>query len=472
MKTRIAIIIGALAAGALGAVAQSVELTNVTVDHTASSLVVKMDVDGSSLSLKSNEEIIVKPVIEFNDGKELELSSVLFAGRNRRIQAERHPEKLDGAILAAAGTVVPIERILPYEDSMEQGRVVARVTKRGCCRKEIEELPLLAGTPWDFHTDARVFIPELVFITPDAESPKIRDLKGSAFIDFRVNRTEIDPVYRSNPRELGVIYATIDSVVNDPDVKLKAISFTGYASPEGPWNNNVRLAKGRTDALCEYVRTLYNFPASALSTSSVPEDWEGLRIAIEKSSYPNKDELLKVINDTSLEPDARDRRLATRFPAEYKEMLRDIYPALRHCDYTINYEIITYDDPEKILALVETAPQKLSLREMFVAAKTLEPGSDRYCRVFETAARMYPSSEIANLNASISEIQRGDLVQARYFADRAGALPLSVYTRGALSALEGNFDEARALLEQARDMGVQEANGALEQLDLMPEKKN
>lgn len=472
MKIRIAIymIAALLMGGALKAEALEVELTDVAVDHTATSLVVKMNVDASAVTLKSNEEILVEPAMEFADGRSVALTPVLFAGRNRRIQAERHPAALGDAMLSEAGAVVALERVIPYEEWMEQGQVVARVTKRGCCRREIEEQPI-ASTPWNFHVETWTFAPELVFITPDAESPKIRDLKGSAFIDFRVNRTEIDPVYRSNPRELGVIYATIDSVINDPDVKLKAISFTGYASPEGPWNNNVRLAKGRTAALCDYVRQLYDFPASALSTASVPEDWDGLRRAIENSSYPNRRELLAVINDSTLKPDDRDRRLATRFPNEYKEILRDIYPALRHCDYTINYEVVTYDDPVKILELLETAPQKLSLREMFVGAKTLEPGSERYCRVFETAARMFPTSDIANLNAAISEIQSGNIAQARYFIDRAGDLPISVYTRGAIAALEGDYAGARTLLQQALDMGVAEASDALEQLDRMPAEK-
>lgn len=472
MKTRIAIFMMAmLLCGTLKVMADSVELNNVTVDHTATTFVVKFVVDGSAVKLKSNEELLVEPYVEFNDSNRLELTPVLFAGRNRRIQAERHASSLDGAVIMSAGTTVPVERVYSFEEWMEQGRLMARVTKRGCCSHRLEELPLIAGTPWDFHTDTRDFIPELIFITPEAESPKIRDLKGSAYIDFRVNRTEIDPTYRSNPRELGVIYATIDSVVKDPDVNLKAISFVGYASPEGPWDNNVRLAKGRTTALCDYVRTLYKFPESALSTASVPEDWEGLRKEIEKSSFPNREKILEVIDDSSLAPDAKDRKLATLFPTEYKEILHDIYPALRHCDYTINYEVVTYDDPVKILQLVETAPNKLSLREMFVAAKTLEPGSERYCRVFETAARMYPDSEIANLNAAISEIQRGNLDQARYFIGRTGNLPLSIYTHGALEVLSGNYSEARSLLEQALEAGVNEAAGALEQLDMMQTEK-
>lgn len=458
-------IISSVAALAIfaGHASADVRFSDVRLDHSASSLVAEMSVDGSALELKSNEEVVVTPLILFKNGEKIALTPVVFAGHNRYIQAQRNPSKFKDMILAQKGQNVNISKIVDYEDWMSEGELSALVEHRGCCRRpegeeSMEIQKFLFPGEWKFE-------PRFLFRTPEAEGVKMRELSGKAFVDYRVNRTEIDPLYRQNARELGVIYATIDSIVSDSDVKLKAISFTGYASPEGPYDNNVRLAKGRTASLCDFVRNLYKFPESALTTNSVPEDWDGLRRAIENSSFPNKTALLEVINDTSLEPDARDRRLATRFPAEYKVILADIYPALRHCDYTVNFEVRTFDDPAKILELVETAPQKLSLREMFVAANTLEPGSEQYCRVFETAARMFPKSEVANLNAAVSELQRGSYEQARYFLSRSGDQPLAVYTRGILAAFDGDFDQARTLLNQALEAGVPEAEDALKQIN-------
>ncbi len=56
--------------------------------------------------------------------------------------------------------------------------------------------------------------------------------------------------------------------------------------------------------------------------------------------------------------------------------LRDVYPALRHSDYTVDFDIRRFTDIEEIKRLVETAPQKLSLNEFYLAAQTYTPGSE------------------------------------------------------------------------------------------------
>lgn len=96
------------------------------------------------------------------------------------------------------------------------------------------------------------------YIAPKHEAVKTRQLAGSAFLDFPVNRTEIHPQYRNNPRELAKIQATIDSVRNNRFATITAVDIKGYASPEGSYSNNARLAQGRATALRNYVRGLYD----------------------------------------------------------------------------------------------------------------------------------------------------------------------------------------------------------------------
>lgn len=441
----------------------TVKITDISIEHTESSLVAEYTVDGSLLHLKSNREVLVRPFLYFANGDSLPLQPVLFGGRNRIIQAERHPCQLKSALLKRSGETVTLSQIFPYSDYMENGRIEAVITNRGCCNSESEERISFLNFALK-GKEAFNFSPRYRFITPAAEGKKSRSLAGKAYIDFRVNRTEIDPQYRNNPHELGVIYATIDSVVADPDVSLKSLSFTGYASPEGSYANNTRLAKGRTEALSNFVKNLYNFPESIVKTFSEPEDWNGLYKTVAESNLPSKEAILSLISDLSLDPDTREKSLAKRFPEQYRYIYDTIYPALRHCDYEIQYDVASYDDPATILRLVETNPRKLSLREMFVAANTLEPGSDLYCRVFDTAARLYPESEIANLNAGISEMQRGSLAQAEYFLQRAGESPEAVYARGLLQAFTENYNEARITLAKALELGVEEAEEALGQL--------
>ena len=125
-----------------------------------------------------------------------------------------------------------------------------------------------------------------------------------------------------------------------------------------------------------------------------------------------------------------------RYPAEYAQLVKEAYPGLRHSDYRIEYTVRHYEDTEEIARIMRTTPQKLSLEELFVLAQTLEPGSEDYAEVYETAVHLYPGDETANLNAANAAMQRGDLEGAERYLSRAGGSAEAEYARGILSRLK------------------------------------
>ena len=287
--------------------------------------------------------------------------------------------------------------------------------------------------------------------------------KGSAYIDFPVNRTEIYEDYRSNAGELSKIRSTIELVRNDPDTRITSVSIKGYASPEGPYDNNVRLAKGRTRTLKEYVRRQYDFPDSLMHTSYEPEDWDGLERFVRGSGLAGRDGILEVIAG-GLAPDAKEWKIKSSWPEDYAFLLKEVYPGLRHSDYAVEYEVRTYTDADEIRSILRTRPQKLSLQEMYLAAQQMEPGSDEYNETFEIAVRMFPDDPAANLNAANSAMSRGDLKNAGRYLAKAGQCPEAVYARGILAALSGEYDSAGKLFGEAAVMGISQAEEALESL--------
>ena len=313
----------------------------------------------------------------------------------------------------------------------------------GCCRT-LKDADRARLTGW------MQYLPAFRYVRPVADSLKQRELSGRAYVDFPVNRTEIYPDYRNNVTELTRIIATIDSVRADADVTVRALSIKGFASPEGSYANNERLARGRTAALKQYVRQLYRFDDAFIQTSYEPEDWDGLRerVLADAATLQHRDAILAIIDDTTLDPDAKDARLKRTYPDDYAVILRDIYPALRHSDYRIEYTIRTYTDVAEIRRVMQTAPQKLSLNEFFLLAQTLEVGSAEYNEVFETAVRMYPTDEVANLNAANAAMSRKDYDAAARYLDKAGAGPEAVYARGVYAAMRGDYEAATAAFTQ------------------------
>ncbi len=434
---------------------------NLVVERSENNLFVSFDLDLTQLSLKSDREISFLPVFTRGDSSAV-LPKVVAAGRNRYIQNQRKNRLGFGDTLMHPGTVLSYKALVPYRQWMETATFALSEDKCGCgfdilesSRSDIALIDLREKT----------FEPEWAYVTPRVEARKERSASGSAYIDFKVNRTEIDPSYRRNPQELAAIRDTIDLIKNDPDSRIESVTITGYASPEGPFANNERLAKGRTAALADYVRGLYSFPSSVLRTASVAEDWDGLIRYVEGSDLPGRDAILTLIADTDLAPDAREWKLKKNYPDQYAFLLENVYPALRHSDYTVSYVISSFSDPARIAEVMKQDPRKLSLHEMYVLAQTLPADSDEFREVFEVAVRLYPDAPEANLNAAISAISFDDLANARRYLAKAGDSPRAVYARGLLAAKEGDYETARDLLLKASSLGVTpQAGDALDQL--------
>ena len=137
--------------------------------------------------------------------------------------------------------------------------------------------------------------------------------------------------------------------------------------------------------------------------------------------------------------------------------MQNCYPALRHTDYRIDYTIRSFSDAEEIRRIVKTQPQKLSLNEFFLAARSCDPGSEEFASIFETAVR----------NAANTALERGDLKRAEDYLSKAGSSSEAIYARGVLAALNGDRESARGHFVRAAGAGIVEAQRALQQLDAM-----
>ena len=157
------------------------------------------------------------------------------------------------------------------------------------------------------------------------------------------------------------------------------------------------------------------------------------------------------------------RRLFRRrplYPDEYRYMLQEWYPALRHSDYTVSYTVRPFS-VEEAKALLHTKPQQLSQEEMYQVAQTYEPGSREFNEVFEVAVRMFPDDPTANLNAACAALSEGNIEAAKRFLTKAGSSPYALNALGVIAMREGREAEARALFGQAAAAGLQEAKDNL-----------
>ncbi len=443
--------------------AGSMHISQVNVDKGENQLTVNMMVDPQGYRLKGDEIVKITPLL-VGETDTLEFPSMRMAGR-RAWYAEVRDGKATPFTLTRAGKgdIIAYSESVPVSEAFDRSQIVLRLDTTNVCNCR----PAKTGSIPLANLDFTPVEPQLAYhyLAPAEKAEKIFNLSGRANIIFKVNKTEIDWSYARNRAELDTILRTINAVKDNKDATVEAIYLTGYASPEGSYANNVRLAKGRTEVVKDYVMRNSSFPASIYHTSYVPEDWEGLRAWIAESNLSQREQLLEFIDDKQIAIEKKNDLLKARFPKIYPLLLSEVYPQLRHTDYKITYRIRQYLDPNEIREVMKTNPRNLSLDELFLLANNCEPGSEEYDEVFSLAARLFPDNLTANLNAANSAMNRGQYAEAARFLDRAGDSPETEYARGILTIKTGDLDKAVEQLTLAREHGVADAEAALKEIE-------
>lgn len=461
----ILLIITLLALTALHSEAQQaddVAISHFSTERDGKHIQMDMDIDMSALDVDANRAVILTPIMT-NGTDSICLHSVGIYGRRRYYYYVRNNESMltgkDEETFRAGHqpSALSYEDLITYSPWMDGSSVKLHREDYGCCGTVLLEKDYLLGS---HHEE---FFPTLVYATPVGQSEKHDSIEGSAFVEFPVNKTVIHADYRNNVAELGKIQASIDSVRGDGDITITQVWLRGYASPESPYQHNDMLARGRTAALKDYIRQLYNFNEGIIETDYEAEDWAGLRRYVDRSNLDQHEEIIQLI-DSTMDPDLKEQEIKKCYPQQYKFLLENCYPTLRHTDYRISYIVRTFTDVEEISRIMHTQPQKLSLSEFYLLSEQYEPGSDNFTEVFETAVRMYPADESANLNAANAALRRNDLVHAAKYLEKAGSSAEAIYARAAYAIRSADYERAETLLTEASSLGLEQAEKTLDEL--------
>lgn len=259
-------------------------------------------------------------------------------------------------------------------------------------------------------------LPIFDFPLVDVPHSKIltENIAGVARVLFNVNRTEIDSTIANNKKELASITNKLDSICNNLGMDIRLIELIGFASPEGSYINNDRLASARTMSLKSFIQSEIQLPDSIITTRHIAEDWSGLRDAIQASSLPDKAELIEII-DSQLPFDQKEA-LMKRHRKSWAWISREILPILRRTEYRIEYQ---------------------------------------HC---------YEEVELQTLEEVNQCISNGDIDEAARLLVEIPSSPEADYARGVVAAMQHRYDEAEAWFVRAESRGVPEASLSLAQL--------
>lgn len=293
---------------------------------------------------------------------------------------------------------------------------------------------------------------------------RVKAKKQEANIKFLINQANLRKSELKN-NSVGEFVKLLKEINKDREgLNLQNVEIQAYASPEGGFKFNDKLANKRQDVSEKYVRKEMKSAGveGNLDAHYTAQDWEGFQQLVQASDIQDKDVILRVL---SMYKDPQEREQQIRNMSEgFRELADAILPELRRSRLIIHYETIGRND-EQIKAQYNEDAAKLSADELLYYA-TLEEDAAKKEEIYAKTAQLYTDDYRPLNNQAVMAFNRGDEAKAKELLAQAitksnNAAEANA-TLGLIALKNGNVAEAENLIAKAADANaLNEALGNL-----------
>lgn len=241
--------------------------------------------------------------------------------------------------------------------------------------------------------------------------------------------------------------------------ELKGVEISAYASPDGKLDLNTKLSEKREGTSSKVIEKELskNKVKTEVKAKYTPEDWEGFKALMEKSSIQDKELILRVLSMYS-DPEVREKEIKNLSSA-FTAVASDILPKLRRAKITATSDLIGKTDAE-ITALASSDPAKLNQAELLYAA-TLTKDADKQKEIYTSFTKIYADDWRGFNNLGLVLMEEGNLDQASGNFEKADKLdpknPVVQNNLGCVELKRNNLSKAEELFGAASGAG-QEVN--------------
>ncbi|MBJ2183459.1 MAG: hypothetical protein JFR38_02985 [Muribaculaceae bacterium] len=244
---------------------------------------------------------------------------------------------------------------------------------------------------------------------------------------------------------------------------IEEINISSYASPDGGYDLNRRLAENREQNTDAYVRgqlkkdKITEF--GELTSQFTAEDWAGFQELVSKSNIQDKELILSVLSMYK-DPEEREREIRN-LSNVFEQLADNILPQLRYSRITASVNVIGKSD-EEIVALFNSNPAALNVDELLYAA-TLTDDNGRRMAIYTKATELFPEDYRTWNDLGLTQYVAGDYKNAAANFNKAARIAPAngepQMNLGLIEMLNKNYAKANQLFGSAA--GVNELGEAL-----------
>ncbi len=404
------------------------------------------------------------PVLKWNGGA--------AAGESFTLQGEK-VEANNTIISYKNGGHATMRFCVPFQEGMEKSELFMQFTAHK--GNKVLKMPTVKIGYGTQHTAALIIRTAKTAnfgLAPD-NFQRIINQKQEAAVKFLIGQANLRGS-ELNSQTIQDFIKTLKNIKNDEEsLVLNNIEVSAYASPDGAYALNEKLAEKRSSVSENYVNQQLKQQklTTNVDTKFTAEDWEGFQALVTASNLPDKDLILRVLSMYE-DPEQREREIRN-VALVYKELADAVLPELRRARMIINYDVIGRSDDE-ILALVDTDPAKLSLEELLYAANVLVNSDTQKQSILINATKYYPNNYRAYNNLGMLAMQQGDNDSAQRYLRQALSIdanaPEPNTNLGMLALQNGQFKDAEMYI--AKGVGANNFEEALGHLYVAQGKYN
>ena len=407
--------------------------------------------------MKKKAVVEVIPVLKWNGGEAVAASKT-FQG-----------EKVEGnntEVGYKAGGTYTMNAVFDYVPEMAKSELYLRFNaKVGKKNVKIPEVKIADGviSTSELLSEA---LQNANTATGEDKYQRIHQAKKEAQIKFLIQQANIraSELKSEGIKEFNEQVKDVDAVKQGK--AMKNIDISAFASPDGGFELNDKLADKRKDYTVSYLNKELKKAEIETNVDAgyTAQDWEGFRELVAASNIQDKEQILNVL---SMYDDPEQREAAIKnISSVYKTLADEILPELRRARLTLNYELIGRSD-EEIMDAFKNDPSVLTVEELLYAATLTDNAAEKEA-IYSKTTQLFPNDYRAYNNLGELAYAKADYDTAdKYFAKAASIkdAPEVNMNRGLVALVNGDKESAQVYFGKAS--GAKELNESLGNLSIM-----